>query len=81
METEYDVLIALQLETFSYLTTSGVTMTGNTVEGSVSNVLITSFSPSVEYEEIIDDDDNYRLLKSYSMVVETRAITSLDTVV
>lgn len=80
METEYKVLLDLQLVTFSYLTATGITMSGNST-GTVSNCLITSFSPSIEYEEIIDELDNVRLLKSYSMVIEQRTISSAETVV
>lgn len=81
MDTEYDVLLTLQSETFSYITTTGVSMAGNSINGTETNMLITQFSPSVEYEEIIDALGNYRLLRSFSMVIENRAITALDQVV
>lgn len=81
METEYDVLLSLQLENFSYLTSTGISLIGNSVGGTINNMLITQFSPSVEYEEIVDVSGTVRLLQSYSITIENRTITDLDTVV
>lgn len=81
LDTSYEELLALQSENFSYLTTTGISAVGNIMEGTVTNVLITSFTPSIEYEELLNEaGDDYDLLKSFSMTLEVRTITSLDVV-
>ena len=74
MDTEYDYLVnVLQPDTLSYLTATGITMAGNSVGGTASNMLITEFSPSVSYEELLDaDGDTYRIFRSFTMVIENR---------
>jgi hypothetical protein len=80
METEYLELIALQgaSSTFTDLSSTGVSASGNSLGGTVSNILITSFEPSVDVEEIIDEYGTCRLLKSFSMTFETRVNSPLD---
>lgn len=76
MDTEYLELIALQAETFSYLTTTGISLSGNAVNSTVNNVLITKFEPDVAYEVIVDSIGNYQVLQSFTLVVEQRTISS-----
>lgn len=71
MELSYPALIALQAETFSYLTASGLNVTGTALGGAISNVLITEFRPGVLYT--ITSSGN--LIKGWSMTFETRSIS------
>jgi len=77
METEYAYLKQLQLLTLSdppfvNLTNSGVDMVGNAVSGTVSDILITNFSPSPAYEIPTDTLGGYDLIQSFTMTVEQR---------
>lgn len=77
MELSYDFLISLQAQTFSYLTspTPTLSMTGNCIGGSISNLLMTAFSYSAEIE-VKNADGTSSLLRSFSMIVENRQITT-----
>lgn len=70
MDISYTDLIALQAETFSYLTASGISMSGNALQGTVTNILVTQFTAPVEYEV----PTPATVLKSWSAVIETRTI-------
>ena len=69
LDISYELLISLQSETFSYLTGTGYTITGNSLLGSESNMIIRSFSTSCEYE--IPGGATYR---SWNAVVDNLVI-------
>lgn len=71
MELSYTALVAMQSETFSYLTSTGLDMTGASLGGTVSDVLITKFSPGVAY--LISSSGS--MIKDWSMTVEVRTIS------
>ena len=71
MDISYDALITLQAETFSYLTTTGLTMTGNSV-GTQTDLLITEFSFDVDEEQ----PSPSLILKSWNLTLENRVIAS-----
>ena len=78
MELSYDFLLSLQSQTFSYLTspTPSLSMTGACIGGgTISNLLITAFSYSAEIE-VKNADGTNSLLRSFTMVVENRQITT-----
>lgn len=81
MDTEYNELIALQSETFSYLTNTGISMSGNSLNGTVDNILITSFSPDVVYEYPTDLVGGYQLFQTWTATIDVRTITDKDVVV
>lgn len=78
METSYKELKALQLETFSYLTGTGVSLIGNSVSGTVSNVLITGFQPDVVYEVPTDNSGGFQMLQGFTLTVDQRTIANKD---
>lgn len=69
----YQLIKGLRDEDFSYLTTTGLTMTGVSV-GSEDNLLITDFESEVMYRSTID---NSIVAKSWSMSLEQRTIESI----
>lgn len=73
LDVSYDYLITQQSETFSYLTSTGITMSGNSV-GTVSNILVVSFSGSVEYEI----PSPAQILRSWSAQIDVRTITAAN---
>lgn len=81
METEYLELKALQSETFSYLTTTGTSLSGDAIESTQTNMLITRFEPSVDYAVVTDSVGTVFVLKSYSLTIENRVITAKDSVI
>ncbi len=72
MELSYSALIAMQSETFSYLTSTGLSVSGPALEGGLSNLLITEFSPSVEYITT----SSGLMTKTWKMVFEIRTISN-----
>lgn len=72
---KYTDLVALQSETFAYLTTTGVSMSGDSLGGTISNILITSFNVDVNYE-VTEADGSKTLMQSWSMTAEVRTIES-----
>lgn len=78
-----DLVNFFQAETLSYLTTTGLTMSGRALSthGPVSNCLITDFSIEPSYE-LPDDAANTSstVLAVWRMKIETRNITALRTV-
>lgn len=75
-DTPYEALIALQSETFSYLTTSGVTASGSALESPVNNVLITAINVNNELS-IPNSSSSYDFYKTYDITFETRSISNL----
>ena len=71
MELSYTALVAMQSETFSYLTATGVDLTGTSLGGTLEDVLITKFSPGVAY--LVSSSGT--IIKDWSMVVEVRTIS------
>lgn len=65
----------LQLDALSYLTTTGLTMTGFSLGqySPVTNLLITNFVPDVTHE-YKDKSGTQRLYKTWSMTIENRVI-------
>jgi hypothetical protein len=77
-DSPYEDLILLQSETFSYLTSTGLTISGTALEFSESNMLITDFSMSTESAVSNNSSDSSRTYyKSFSITIENRTITSL----
>lgn len=76
-DTSYEDLVTLQSETFSYLTTTGVTAAGTCLESTVSNILITSVSVNNAFSipNSIGGNDFY---KTYNISFEIRSISSLN---
>ncbi len=66
-------LVSLQDETFSYLTNTSVNMTGASVGGTVSNILIIDFSTSVAYEAT---DGSGEIIQEWNMTADFRTIES-----
>lgn len=81
MDISINALLALQSETFSYLTTTGLSIGGNALDGTTeNNMLITSVIPTVEYEEPLAGG-SYRLLKAFTMTLENRVLMPQSTIV
>lgn len=75
MDISYLGLVAMQAETFSYLTSTGLTVTGPAI-GTGTNMLLSSFSTDVAYEVSLPTSGSL-VLQKWSAVVESRSITSL----
>lgn len=76
-DISYDELVDMQSETFSYLTTTNVTMTGNALStySPVSHLIIVDFNLSVEQEDPLDvNETTSEVLDSWTMVLERRVI-------
>lgn len=78
MDLSYDYLIGLQAENFSYLTSTSLSMSGDCIGGTVSNLLITDFKYDAEYV-VKNADGTSSLLRSFSMSVENRVVVSRTT--
>lgn len=76
LEVSYNSLIALQSETFSYLTTTGLTMSGIPVGGTYSNCLISQFEEGVLYTSEAMGVPSNEMIKEFSITVDLRTITS-----
>jgi hypothetical protein len=83
--TSFEKLTLMQAETFSYLTTTGVTMKsfafGTGSEVTISNILLANFVPDLEYEEPLnynvlnttpDKNTSSRVMCSWSGIIEVR---------
>jgi len=70
-----DLINVYQAETFSYLTSTGVTLSGNALGGTLTNVLVVSFSIDVSHEVTLDNGLPFRMA-TWEMVVDQRAISS-----
>ncbi len=75
MDLSYDFLVALQAETFSYLTTTSLSMTGDCLGGTVANLLISEFRYDTDIS-VTNADGSKSLFRTFSMTVENRAVTS-----
>lgn len=74
-DISYNDLVALQSETFSYLTSTGVSIAGNVLGGTYTNMLIVSFDMDFTHE-VRQRDGSVLRLASWSMVIDQRAISS-----
>jgi hypothetical protein len=74
-EISYTDLVALQAETFSYLTTTGLNVTGDSLGGTVSNVLIRDMSADVAYEVTLAGGAK-QLVQTWSMTLDSITISS-----
>ena len=74
----YAFLVAAQADTFTFLTTTGKSMSGfalgdGTSNPTITNILITNFVPDVDYEEPLNTGyTSSRVLKRWSATIETR---------
>lgn len=75
MDLSYDFLVALQAQTFSYLTTTDLTMSGDCVKGTFTNMLITDFNYDTDIQ-VTQRDGSKLLLRSFTMTIENRVIVS-----
>lgn len=81
MNLSITYLLGLQSETFSYLTSTGLSMTGRAIDGQTyTDLLITSFSAITDYE-VSQKGGGYLVLKSFNMKIEKRAIFAQSSVV
>lgn len=71
MDISYDALVTLQAETFSYLTSPGLTLSGTSV-GTQTQMLITDFSFDVDNEI----PTPALILKSWQLTLENRVIAA-----
>ena len=76
-DTSYEILITLQSENFSYLTTTGITAAGSCLESTVSNVLLTNIvvNNSFSIPNALSSNTFY---KTYNLTFETREIVDLS---
>ena len=75
----YDSLIALQSESFSYLTTTGVTVVGTAIDTTDTNILITNFTVDNQFSIPTNAaGTNREFYKSYSLTYEMRVLANLD---
>jgi len=65
----------LTTENFSYLTSTGLSLTSDAIGGTATHMLISEFTMSVVYEVTLADSSKL-LLQDWSMVVENRTISS-----
>lgn len=74
-DISYTDLVALQAETFSYLTTTGVSLAGTALGGTYLNMLIVSFDIGMTH--VVKQADGTTLrLGDWSMTIDQRAISS-----
>ena len=71
MELSYDALVAMQAETFSYLTASGLDVSGASLPSSLSDILIVDFDIDVTY--LLTETGNQ--VDNWSLTFELRTIT------
>lgn len=77
MPVSYTKLVSLQGDSFTYLTSTGVSLSGDSIGGTASNMLITECIPDVAYE-VTTSGGGKLLLKSFSLVIENRIINALS---
>ena len=81
LDLSISALTTLQAETFSFLTTTAVSATGNVLGGTVSNLLIAQFTIDLDYETPLNSSgSSFELLKSYQLVLEKRVLNAADAV-
>ena len=73
----YADLVALQAYTFSYLTSTGVTMSGTALDASESNMLITSMSAETVLSIPTATPGVHEFYKTYNITIENRTIQAL----
>lgn len=74
-DIKYSDLVALQPETFSYLTSTVLSMSGDSIGGTQGNLLITQFSIGVAYE-VTEASGAKTLMYDWNMTAEVRTIQS-----
>lgn len=80
-DVSFPFLVAMQSESFSYLTTSTLTIGGDSsgeFAGS-TNLLITKFQGDVEYDDKIYGSDDVELMSSFTLEIEKRILRSART--
>jgi hypothetical protein len=78
-DISYEKLVEMQGEDFSYLTSTGVTMTGTALAtySGESNLLLVEFSPSVEQDNPTNTaGTTSEVLEAWTMVLERRVIVA-----
>lgn len=73
MELSYTAISALQAENFSYLTSTGLNMIGDSIGGTATELLISQCNTDVAYE-VTKNDNTKVLLKSWALTIENRVI-------
>jgi hypothetical protein len=76
-DTPYETLIALQSETFSYLTSTGMTIAGTSLENSESNMLITSLNIENTLSIPTGTPGVHEFYKTFKVTIEQRVISNL----
>lgn len=76
LNVSYTKLVALQGDSFTYLTTTGVSLAGDSIGGTATNMLITECVPDVAYE-VTTSGGGKLLLKKFSLTIENRIINAL----
>lgn len=81
MDVSIQYLDQAKLETFSYITTTGITISGNSLittdnpTGVYNDILLIDFTENVEYE-VIKSDGSKQRIKSWSCNFENRVINT-----
>lgn len=79
MDISDTALLALRSETFSYLTSTSISLSGNPIATTETNVLIRSFDMDVEFEiPGDDDDDSSTLYKGWNAVIDILTIKNAE---
>lgn len=76
-DIDYTTLFALRSETFSYLTATGITIAGTSIDATETDMLITSFTAEVLLSIPTSTPGVSELWKSFSLQIEHRDIFSL----
>lgn len=74
-DISYPDLLTLRTENFSYLTSTGVSISGNCLGGTASEMLIVSFQQDIT-TSVTQADGSQLLLAEWSMVIDNRTISS-----
>lgn len=77
MDLSIDYITGMQGADFNYLTSTGLTFTGNALGGTpLTNMLITDYVIGVEYEaRLPDGSGNSTVLYDFQLTIENRTIT------
>lgn len=74
LDVSYATLITMQSETFSFITSTGISISGNPLNETLSDVLIVNYTFSPEWEVKQADGSNL-LVRSWTATVEKRTIS------
>jgi len=80
MELSITYLESLQSQTFSYLTTTSTSLTGPAINGTISNLLITEYTPDVAYEYQVAGGSTSVVARAFTLTLEQRTLTSRGSV-